>query len=405
MVFDSGRRVAVVFGGNLNTSPGGPTNDTWEYTVKSLANGEGCTAASASTCASGQCVDGVCCETAGCTGACMACNVRGSEGKCVLAQAGTEVPDSCSKGQACDGSGACKSKNGQACTDASQCASGFCTDGVCCNLACNGTCMACNLTGVIGTCTPYVAGKDLENECGKGTGACASACDGAGACMFPLGLSCGTCLVCDGTGTCTRPDPACGGTGGTGGKDSGATKPIPGSGGVGGSVKSSGGEGGKSIPGSGGMGGIVSSSPVNSGGVGGIPSSPGGRGGSVSSSPVNSSGNIGGASGGLSSSPGGQGGSNNGGAIGGDGGTHPSSSGGQGGGVNTNDGGLARDAGARSSGQTPGDAGAPDAGLVGRLSSRGCSCALGQVAPSGPSPLWALLLGASLLALRARRRK
>jgi hypothetical protein len=409
MVFDSGRRVVVLFGGNLNGTPNGPANDTWEYSVGKLVNGEGCTAASAATCASGQCVDGVCCETAGCTGPCMACNVRGSEGTCVLAQAGTEIAGSCSDGQACDGTGACKSKNGQACSAASGCASGFCVDGICCDSVCTGACKACNLAGHIGTCTPQVAGSDPDSECGQGTGTCKSSCDGVGACAFPLGLSCGSCLTCDGAGACTRADPSCGGTGGTGGyggKDSYSTKPIPGSGGSAGSVSSSGGVAGKSSPGSGGS--VV--------GGGGAVSSSGGSAGSLGSSSPNSGGAVAGA---ISSTP----------TAGAGGGGIMSGSSSGGGGVPTSSGGMAGSGGAslprssvlpRDAGATPdgsagpagdagrpqGDASAADAALVGRLGNRGCGCDLGRGdSSSSASLLGTLLAGACWLAWRPRRRR
>ena len=217
MAFDSGRGVVVMYGGqNMNT--GAASSETWEYKVNSLGNGEGCTAAFATSCVSGNCVEGVCCDVAACTGACKSCNVAGSEGTCVLAQAGTEVAGSCPAGQACDGSGSCKTKNGQVCTAASACASGNCADGVCCDSACTGTCASCNLAGRAGKCTPYPAGTDPENECGSGTGVCKSTCDGVGSCAYPqTTVSCGTCLTCDGMGTCSNYDYYCGSYGGTGG--------------------------------------------------------------------------------------------------------------------------------------------------------------------------------------------
>jgi hypothetical protein len=106
MAFDSLRGVMVLFGGDSGS------NEVWEYKVTKLGNGEGCTAATASTCASGFCVDGVCCSSASCSGACQSCVVAGHEGTCVQAAAGTEVPGSCAGGLACDGNGNCKTKDG-----------------------------------------------------------------------------------------------------------------------------------------------------------------------------------------------------------------------------------------------------------------------------------------------------
>ncbi len=54
---------------------------------------------------------------------------------------------------------------GIACSTGSQCASGFCSDGVCCESACRGTCEACNLVGTAGKCTPVPDGQDPALEC------------------------------------------------------------------------------------------------------------------------------------------------------------------------------------------------------------------------------------------------
>ncbi|MBW2456970.1 MAG: hypothetical protein JRI68_20820 [Deltaproteobacteria bacterium] len=66
--------------------------------------------------------------------------------------------------------------DGEACDDDDQCSSGFCADGVCCDAACAGDCVACDLSGAIGTCTPHPAGTDPEGDCSGGL------CDGAGSC-------------------------------------------------------------------------------------------------------------------------------------------------------------------------------------------------------------------------------
>ena len=79
--------------------------------------GDACS--SALDCASGNCVDGVCCDTACDPGStfCMACNVPGSEGHCVFAAAGSDPQqqcdadpvDSCGRDGLCDGMGGCGS--------------------------------------------------------------------------------------------------------------------------------------------------------------------------------------------------------------------------------------------------------------------------------------------------------
>src|SRR5262245_65700254 len=43
---------------------------------------------------------------------------------------------------------------GSSCTAPDQCASGNCVSGVCCDTACTNQCDACNLTGLVGTCSP-----------------------------------------------------------------------------------------------------------------------------------------------------------------------------------------------------------------------------------------------------------
>ena len=50
----------------------------------------------------------------------------------------------------------------EGCAANSECASGFCVDGVCCNAACGDQCYSCNLAGSAGYCTPQIAGDDLN---------------------------------------------------------------------------------------------------------------------------------------------------------------------------------------------------------------------------------------------------
>jgi hypothetical protein len=245
MIFDSARGVMVLYAGDGEGDSRPTINETWEYKVTNLGNGEGCTTTSASSCASGFCVEGVCCNVAACAGACTSCNVAGSEGTCAPAAPGSDVSGACGAGLACDGSGACKGKNGQACTAAAECASGFCTDGVCCDSACAGICASCNQTGLAGRCTPYPAGSDPQNECAQGSGACKSACDGVSACAFPGGsVTCGNCHVCDGAGACSIYDDQSCGTGGSGGNAGGSGGSTYHAGGSGGHAAGAGGGGG-----------------------------------------------------------------------------------------------------------------------------------------------------------------
>ncbi len=134
---------------------------------------------------------------------------------------------------------------GSACEDDASCASGHCTDGVCCDAACDGVCSACDLPGKRGTCSATsadnacgelacpvstecrtVQGITLEDNCldtgecrteaqcsvadvGQGT-PCAGGegeCDGQGECVVPDKLALGrTCTNADecGSGYCAE---------------------------------------------------------------------------------------------------------------------------------------------------------------------------------------------------------
>jgi hypothetical protein len=390
--FDSQRGVLVLFGGFSY----GATNDTWEYKVTNLGNGEGCTAATASNCTSGFCVDGVCCAVASCSGACQSCSVAGKEGTCVRAAPGTEVFGSCAGTQACDGSGNCKAKNGTACSSASVCASGFCVDRVCCESGCDGACVSCNQTGRAGKCTAYTIGSDPESECGVGSDPCRMVCNGAGACDAPTyGTPCGTCAVCDGYGVCAPPDPSvCGGDAGAGG--------AGGSSGTGGSAGGTGGRGG-----AGGTGGTTGGTSGRGGAGGTIIGGTGGSGGTIIGG---AGGSIGGSAVSSVTGTAGSGGQTVSGGTGGSGGlVSAGGSGGAGEGGRSDTGGASGspDGGGSSS---LSDAGSPDGKRVlvptdaidtSRLHRSGCDCDLGQSRRGRPGLPFALL-GAAFLWHRLR---
>jgi len=199
--------------------------------VPRRSNGEACS--QANECLSQKCVDGYCCNL-DCTGACNACNVPSYEGTCTFMPLGAEgdptcngtvctgaSPDcpgsckgdtDCSGGYYCDNNGKCtlrKQNLGAACnptnecyqgTSCQLCASGYCTDGVCCNTECGAPCDRCNMSGTEGTCT-------LATSTMPGVPACESTlCSGTSE-LCP-GSSCitdATCKAgyyCDSTGTC-----------------------------------------------------------------------------------------------------------------------------------------------------------------------------------------------------------
>ncbi len=115
-------------------------------------------------CAAGFCVDGVCCDRA-CDGACEGCSaahkLSGADGVCGAVPPGQDIY------------GRCVLKLGDTCTTKTECGPNFCARAsgdsiaVCCDSACEGQCLSCNLSGKAGSCSAI-------NE-----GACGAACDGA----------------------------------------------------------------------------------------------------------------------------------------------------------------------------------------------------------------------------------
>jgi hypothetical protein len=97
----------------------------------------------------------------------------------------------------CNGAGACETGNGAACSQASQCQSGFCVDGVCCNTACSGLCQACSnaKTGSAnGTCANITINTDPDNECSGGASCSGGACTQGATCMTGSGCASGFCV-------------------------------------------------------------------------------------------------------------------------------------------------------------------------------------------------------------------
>jgi len=175
---------------------------------------QGTTCAVADDCRSGFCQEGYCCATA-CPGPCKTCT--SGAGACV-AVTSADDPDSCTGNDTCDGTGACKKKNGRACTGAGDCASGFCVDGFCCEQACAGQCEACDVGGNEGRCLP-VAGEShgARARCTNTSTTCGGTCNGISpACAFPSAVTtCSqTCTdqravlgTCDGRGACVVGSP------------------------------------------------------------------------------------------------------------------------------------------------------------------------------------------------------
>jgi hypothetical protein len=186
-------------------------------------------------CASGFCVDGVCCDSA-CSGTCQACTkaltVNSNDGTCASIPAGNAhdlnkaacaiAADVCGTGGLCrcadgvkdgtetdvdcGGSTCAKCGGGKACKVGTDCGTGFCADGVCCDTACGGTCQACTAAltgGTDGTCSSVKVNTDPHNSCSGGAGA--EACAAGGKCQCADN-------VMDGSGAGTETDVDCGGS-------------------------------------------------------------------------------------------------------------------------------------------------------------------------------------------------
>ncbi|MBI2388501.1 MAG: hypothetical protein HYV09_02690 [Deltaproteobacteria bacterium] len=193
---------------------------------------KGAACVSGTDCASGFCIDGTCCDGA-CTDQCKACDNAGSLGTCsdtAGAPHGTRTSCApytcgggacltgctsdaqCLAGNRCDSAGTCVPTlaNGKGCTRASECASGFCVDGYCCNAACDTACRTCAKAGALGTCSLVAAGTaDPRKLC---TGECASGCGTTG-CTYranttPCGQSCIGYQLTSG-GRCSGTSEAC----------------------------------------------------------------------------------------------------------------------------------------------------------------------------------------------------
>jgi hypothetical protein len=114
---------------------------------------------------------------------------------------------------------------GKACLAGSDCTTGSCVDGVCCDTACAGACQACSAAkkgqGADGVCGAIAAGTDPDAECAdQGAASCGTngVCNGAGACQkYVTGTSCApaSCSggiatgasTCNGLGSCLSPPP------------------------------------------------------------------------------------------------------------------------------------------------------------------------------------------------------
>ncbi|MBK7581893.1 MAG: hypothetical protein IPI67_17000 [Myxococcales bacterium] len=136
-------------------------------------------------CVAGFCVDGRCCNASAC-GDCLSCG--NAAGTCTTAVVNQD-DDTCNGVKTCNAAGVCKSKTGQGCTLATDCASNNCADSTCCTDACTTPCRSC--ANASGTCTTAVVNQEDGTACGG-----INSCDGSGNCKKKTGQGCTTGTEC-----------------------------------------------------------------------------------------------------------------------------------------------------------------------------------------------------------------
>ena len=114
------------------------------------------------------------------------CSAQGACGLC-----DDKKKNGAETGVDCGADTQCGKCHGDPCAEASECKTGFCVDGVCCDTACDGACAACTTAitgdpaGKDGTCAPFAPGAQDPDG---------AECDDAGGC----GLVAGFCACNDG---------------------------------------------------------------------------------------------------------------------------------------------------------------------------------------------------------------
>lgn len=191
--YDAARAEVVMFGGLSIANAGAQFGDTWVY------RGAGTTCTKDADCTGAWCVDGTCCGQQKCA-TCEACDVPGSVGLCSPVK-GKDDADSCKGESTCDDGGACRRRDGVACSSDPDCASGHCADGVCCNAACGERCDVCAKAAgasADGVCTPLPKGSAGTPSCAPylcgGAAVCAVACVADEDCAVGSRCAAGACV-------------------------------------------------------------------------------------------------------------------------------------------------------------------------------------------------------------------
>ena len=188
------------------------------------SNRQACTFDSTIVCAAQSCAGGVRTDKALCDdkGSCQVQTKTNCDSNLCAADgsdcAGSCAGMSCGTGKYCAGTTCATLKaKGDSCSDKTECSTGNCVDGYCCDSACNGTCQSCSVTH--GTCTNTTS-PHSGKSC-SGTGTCASTCNGSSPeCVFPVNAACGSasCLnsstlqlagTCNSQGSCSQSTQSC----------------------------------------------------------------------------------------------------------------------------------------------------------------------------------------------------
>jgi hypothetical protein len=148
------------------------------------------------------------CNNLTCSGCCVNGDCQPGTSQLACGKSGSACTD-CGATQGCV-EGVCtpRTVNGGTCAQSTDCASGVCSGGVCCDRACDGACESCALAGAAGKCTP----KDESTPspaCGSFTcngidRQCPGSCTSSRQCAKGLYCDTGKCIPLKVQGTCSQ---------------------------------------------------------------------------------------------------------------------------------------------------------------------------------------------------------
>ena len=184
LVFNSARGSTYLFGGSVPEDTTYGPSEFWEYLPNATArdNGAGCTARERRAASRGTASTASAARrpprsaTASASRATFRA-ARGRAATCRPASRTRHLPERSVLRRDPAVQGAARPRV-HAFTD---CASGHCADGVCCNSDCNGTCQQCNLAAKPGTCSPVPSGIEDPPNCTSDP-VNSRFCDGSGVC-------------------------------------------------------------------------------------------------------------------------------------------------------------------------------------------------------------------------------